>query len=102
MEKIRFLRTAPVKTALRDSMRLVVNVCLDVCPVHLKGARNVPLTETSAANVRETMLLSMASAHSIIVPSLTSVASARLLVARNAKKRLLSLETHANVRMGIT
>ena len=106
MEKIRFLRTAPVKTALRESMRLVVNVNLDVCLVlsqarviSLKDARNVPLTETSAANVRETMISSMASAHSIIVPSLTSAASARLLVAQNAKKRLLWMAVSANVKM---
>jgi hypothetical protein len=106
-KNMRFGKATNATLAPMVSIRLVVNVSnaavrSQARVISLKDARIVLLTETSAANVRETMLLSMASAHSIIVPSLTSVASARLLVAQNAKKRLLWMAVIANVKMEIS
>ena len=69
--------------------------------ISLKDVRNVPLTETSAANVRMTMISSMASAYLTVVPSSTIAASARLMLAQNAKKRSLSKEVSANAQVEI-
>ena len=66
----------------------------------LKDARNV--TMIRAANVRNTIISSMVSAYLFAVPSSTIAASARLMLAQNAKKRLLWMAVIANVKMEIS